>query len=432
MVCCASYFKHAGYFRNCLHFLLQQKEKTLNIMINMKKFVFVVFIFIFLFNAFDFALPSEAFSEGGLAQENQVEIDFFYSSTCPHCAKEKKFLTELGEEYSEIKVNELLFSENIKLLISLYQEYNVLSKDQGYVPIVFVGDKYFLGFDEKIEKNIENCIWGLIEGNSQEPCEPGEKSEQETLTPIDLEEGVDLPIVGKINLEKYSLPVLAVVLGILDGFNVCSLGALVLILGLVLAIKSRKKTLLFGGIFIVTTAIVYGLLIVIWYHIFSFLIPYMRIMQILIGLLGIGGGIYFFKEFLKFKKHGPTCEIGAGRRIMAKFSSKFQYSLKNSSNIVLLLGSILLFAGIITIIEFPCSAVVPVAFAGVLAQSGLSTLRYLLYIAIFLVFYMLDEIIVFLVAFFTMKIWLASSKAVTWITLLEAIILLALGFYYLF
>jgi len=155
-------------------------------------------------------------------------------------------------------------------------------------------------------------------------------------------------------------------------------------------------------------------------------------MQILIGLLGIGGGIYFFKEFIKFKKYGPACKITAGKGIMAKFSSKFQNSLKNSANIVLLLGSILLFAGIITIIEFPCSAVVPVAFAGVLAQSGLSTFSYLSYIALFLVFYMLDEIIVFLVAFFTMKIWFASSKAVTWIMLAEAIILFALGIYYIF
>jgi len=289
------------------------------------------------------------------------------------------------------------------------------------VPITFTNERYFLGFNEEIGKGLEDCIL---------ECKAGKTSEDVTI--IDLEGNIDIPIIGKVNIKKYSLPVLAVVLGILDGFNVCSLGALVLILGLVLAIKSRKKTLLFGGIFIITTAVVYGLLIVIWYHIFSFLIPYMRIMQILIGILGIGGGIYFFKEFLKFRKQGPTCEIGAGKGIMAKFSSKFQYSLKNSANIVLLLGSILLFAGIITIIEFPCSAVVPVAFAGVLAQSGLSTFSYLLYITLFLVFYMLDEIIVFLIAFFTMKIWLASSKAITWITLLEAIILLALGFYYLF
>ena len=75
---------------------------------------------------------------------------------------------------------------------------------------------------------------------------------------------------------------------------------------------------------------------------------------------------------------------------------------------------------------------VPVAFAGVLAQSGLSTFNYLLYISIFVAFYMLDEIIVFLIAFFTMKIWLASSRVAVWIILAESIILFALGAYYLF
>lgn len=246
------------------------------------------------------------------------------------------------------------------------------------------------------------------------------------------ESQVTLPLVGKIDLKAYSLPILAVILGILDGFNVCSLGALVLILGLVLAIGSRKKTLLFGGIFIITTAFVYGLLIFIWYQIFSFLIPYIRIMQILIGLLGIGGAIYFFKQFLKFRKYGPACEVTSGKGIISRFSLKFRDSLKSSKNLILLLGSVLLFAVIITIVEFPCSAVVPLAFAGILAESGLSTATYIFYIILFIVFYMLDEIIVFLIAFFTMKIWLASNKALTWITLLEAIILFSLGIYYLF
>jgi len=379
----------------------------------MKKFIYIFLLVFFLFSAFDFAL----------AQESQVEIDFFYSPTCPHCAKEEKFLNELEEKYSEIKVNRfsVFNKDNVELLKEFYKEYEVPVENYGMVPITFTDNKYFVGFNEEIGKAIEDCIL---------ECKAGKTSEDVTI--IDLEGNINVPIIGKVNIKKYSLPLLAVILGVLDGFNVCSLGALVLILGLVLALGSRKKTLLFGGIFIITTAVVYGLLIVIWYKIFSFLVPYMRTMQILIGLLGIGGGIYFFKEFIKFKKYGPACKITAGKGIMAKFSSKFQNSLKNSANIVLLLGSILLFAGIITIIEFPCSAVVPVAFAGVLAQSGLSTFSYLSYIALFLVFYMLDEIIVFLVAFFTMKIWFASSKAVTWIMLAEAIILFALGIYYIF
>ena len=222
------------------------------------------------------------------------------------------------------------------------------------------------------------------------------------------------------------------VLGVLDGFNVCSLGALVLILGLVLALRSRKKVLIFGGLFILTTAIVYGFLIVLWYQIFSFLVPYIRIMEILIGILGIGGGIYFLKEFIKFRKQGPTCEIKGRKQMMSKFSSKFQKSLQESGNILLLSGLVLLFAGIVTIVEFPCSAALPVIFAGVLAQSGLPAFSYLLYIAFYLLFYMLDEIIVFLIAFFTMKIWLASSRITTWIILVQAIILFGLGAYYLF
>ncbi len=374
----------------------------------MKKFTLVVLILGLMLAIAGFAL----------AQEKEVEINFFYSSTCPYCAKEEKFLSELEKKYPEIKVNRFAFSENINLIKEFYQDYKVPPREQGYVPITFIGDRYFLEFNKEIGEDIEDCIVKLIKGGSQESCESERK--------------ITLPIIGEIDIEKYSLPVLAVLLGALDGFNVCSLGALVLILGLVLALRSRKKTLIFGGLFILTTAVVYGFLIVIWYKIFSFFIPYLRIMEILIGILGIGGGIYFLRQFIRFRKYGPTCEVGTGKGIISRFSSKFQRSLKGSGNILLLLVSVLMFAGIITIVEFPCSAVVPVIFAGILAQSQLSTFFFLLYIALFILFYMLDEIIIFLIAFFTMKVWLASSKVITWIILAESIILFMLGFYYLF
>ena len=333
-------------------------------------------------------------------------------------------MDKLKEKYPDITINRYSVNEkaNVDLLKEYYKEYDVLTNYYGMVPATFTNENYFIGFNDKIGEDIERCI---------EKCKKDESSKGE-FSVIDLDGNIKVPLIGNINIKNFSLPILAVILGALDGFNVCSLGALVLILGLVLAIKSRKKTLLFGGIFILTTAIVYGLLIVIWYQIFSLFTSYMRLMQIMIGLLGIGGGIYFFRQFLKFRKYGPTCEVTTGNGIITRFTSKFQDSLKNSTNTLLLLGGVLLFAGILTIIEFPCSAVIPVALAGVLAQSGLSTFQYLLYIAIFLLFYMLDEIIVFLIAFFTMKLWLASSKVTTWITLLEAIILFVLGIYYIF
>ncbi|PIR72346.1 MAG: hypothetical protein COU42_01640 [Candidatus Nealsonbacteria bacterium CG10_big_fil_rev_8_21_14_0_10_36_24] len=388
-----------------------------------KKFIFVILFLGLLFGIFNFVLALRSSNEIGVTQENKIEINFFYSPTCPHCAKEWEFLKELEKKYPEIKINRISIYEkdNVELLKEFYRNYNVPSEYYGMVPATFTS-RYFIGFNEEIRKAVEECIL---------ECKKDIMSQQ-TVSIIDLEGNISIPILGKINIKKYSLPLLAVILGALDGFNVCSLGALVLILGLVLALHSRKKIFIFGGLFILTTAVIYGFLIVLWYQIFSLLVPYIRIMEILIGLLGIGGGIYFLKQFIKFRKQGPTCDIGTGKQIISKFSFKFQKSLRESKNILLLIGLVVLFAGIVTIIEFPCSAAVPVVFAGILSQSHLPSFFYLLYITFYLIFYLLDEIIVFLIAFFTMKIWLSSSKVTTWIILVQAIILFGLGAYYLF
>jgi len=227
------------------------------------------------------------------------------------------------------------------------------------------------------------------------------------------------------------LPITAVLMGFFDGFNVCSLGALVLILGLVLILKSRKKILIFGGIFIFTTSLVYGLLIFLWFQLFLFLAPYLKIMEILVGLLGVAGGFYFFKDFLKFAKQGPTCEMQKGGMV-SKFSNKIQNTLQSSESIFAVILAILFFAVVITIAEFPCSAAVPLFFAGILAEANLSVFHYLLYISIFILFYMIDEIIVFLIAVFTMTIKLSSKSFTTWITFVESLVLFLLGLYYLF
>jgi len=387
-------------------------RKSSKISNGVKKLIFTIFILGLIFFSFKFVLAEE---------KTLVEVNFFFSKLCPHCAEERMFLEGLEKKYSEIKVNKLGTheKENIELLKSLYQKYKVPPREQGLVPVTFIKDKYFLGFSEKIGEDIESYASDLIKKLPPESdFQPDKK--------------ISLPFFGEIDISKFSPLVLAIILGTLDGFNVCSLGALILILGLVLALRSRIKIFIFGGIFIFTTAIIYGFLIILWHQLFSVFAPYERVMGILIGILGIGGGIYFLRQFFKFRKYGPTCETETGKGIASQFSSKIQELLKKPGNILFIIGSILLFAAIITIVEFPCSAVVPVFFAGILAQFQLSTLQHLFYIAVFVLFYMLDEIIIFLVAVSTTTIWLASGKFVTWITLIEAILLFLLGGYYLF
>ncbi|TSC91874.1 MAG: hypothetical protein CEN91_583 [Candidatus Berkelbacteria bacterium Licking1014_85] len=350
-----------------------------------------------------------------------IEINFFYSKTCPHCLAEEKFLEKIEEKYPQVKINRYLINEQISQdpLKKLCEECNT-EKYIGLVPLTFVEKDFFPGFDnqEGIGKQIEESIQKQIKEINFSQDKEKRK--------------IHIPFINGIEINKYSLPLQAMVLGFFDGFNVCSLEALILILGLVLVLRSRKKILIFGGIYILTTTFIYAILIIFWSHLFFLLAPYLKIMRVLIGLLGIFGGIYFLRQFIKFKKYGPHCQLKPGKGIIAKFSLKIQTLFKKSKNIITITSAIFLFAAIITIIEFPCSAVIPVFFAGILAEAKLPAFFSFLYIAIYMLFYMLDEIIIFLLALFTMTIRLSSSNFMTWITLIEAIIFFLFGAYYLF
>jgi len=354
---------------------------------------------------------------GFVFAKSPVEIDFFFKQGCPHCQDEEVFLRVLEDQYKDqIKINgySVLDSNGVKVLKDLCQKYNI-EKCLGVVPVTFVESDFFLGFDNQkgVGLDIENAIKKNL------------ALEQATSS-----QGIYVPIIGRVDFSKHSFLGLAALLGFFDGFNVCSLGALVLILSLVLALKSRKKVLILGGTFIIVTAAIYGALILLWYKIFSVFENYLGALQVFIGIVSLVGAWYFFKQFLKFKKMGPACDM-ANQSITAKLSERVAGSLQKQLNIFILIGIILFFAAAITIVEFPCSAALPLVFAATLTNAGVSTGAYLFYLAMYLFFYLLDELVVFVIASITMKIWIASNKFVIWSALAGSILLIAMAAYYI-
>ncbi|MBM4177469.1 thioredoxin family protein [Candidatus Gribaldobacteria bacterium] len=393
----------------------------------MKKNIFLLFFGLILLGFFSFALKQATFDYN--KQKNGETIFLFYSDSCHYCAKMKPFLEDLtknNEKVSFVKIK-ITDKKGSQQLLEFYQKYDVKKDEFGSIPIVFIKDRYFFGYSENKIKEIIDYLaeLALSETLSQESADQ--------IQAIDGDVGlVKIPFLGEIDQTKYSLPALAVILGFFDGFNVCSLGALVLILGMVLVLKSRKKVFFFGLVYVLATALIYGGLILLWYKIFVFLAPFLQIMEILVGLLGVAGGVYFLQDFLEFRKKGAQCSSQKSS-VVKRLSSSIQKVLQSEKKSILALGlSVLAFSVVITIVEFPCSAAVPLFFAGALAQAGLGIWRYILYIGLFVLFYMADEIIVFSLAVLTMTIKLSSQKFIVWITLIESIVLFLLGFYYLF
>ena len=227
------------------------------------------------------------------------------------------------------------------------------------------------------------------------------------------------------------MPLLAAVIGTVDGLNVCSIGALILILSLVLsAFKSRKKIMLYGGLFILTTVLVYGILIFAWTALFHALATYIGGINIIIGLAALGGGIFFFKKFIDFYRYGPACEYKSNK-YLTKATKKLQKAFSENEKTTLLITGIILFAFIVTLVELPCSFGLPMIYAGVLAAEGLTTTGYIAYVALYLFFYMLIELIIFTIAIITKETVFAESKWITWVYLFGALVLIVLSYSYL-
>jgi thiol-disulfide isomerase/thioredoxin len=357
-----------------------------------------------------------------ISAQTKNELVFFYSETCPHCKAEEQFLDKMMEKYPALAVKRYSISDenSVTLMKQMTEEFGV-GRYFGQVPLTFIGDKFILGFNNETGKGaeIEKAITEILGQNGQNNSNTGRQT-------------IQLPVIGEINAEKYSLPSLAITLGFFDGFNVCSLGALILIIGLTMVFRSRKKIIAYGGIFIITTSVVYGVLITLWYHLFETIAPYIKYMELAIGLLGLWGAYYFTKEYIRFKKYGAVCALDDGKSMVSKAYVKIRGIFEKEIGFLALMGAIASFAAVITIVEFPCSAVVPVIFAGILSKAGTATGAYIGYIALYIAFYMLDELIVFGIAAAKMEMWLASPKYTTIITLLEAILLGLLGIYYLY
>lgn len=343
-----------------------------------------------------------------------LEINFFYSVICPHCKKENKFLDDLEKKYSNIKINrfEVIYDRNNReLLEGFYKQYNVPKNEQGNIPVTFISQRYFIGFNDNIAKEIESCI---------EECIHNNQKERQLI--------ISFPFWGEIDLTKLSLPVLTLVLGTLDGFNPCAMWILVVLISLLLSLKSRRKIALVGGIFIFGEGLLYFLFMSVWLNAFLWM-RYVYITQVLIGIFGIGFGIFRIKEFIEWKP--GVCQVVAKSGFQRKIIDKMKKVLELEKLPAIIIGVLLLSFGV-NIIELFCSAGFPVMYTRILTFQNIGPFKYYLYLLFYNILYMLDDIIVFSVALVTLSHFGFSDKYNRYTSLVAGILLLILGILLIF
>jgi hypothetical protein len=207
-----------------------------------------------------------------------------------------------------------------------------------------------------------------------------------------------LPLIGTITLSDYSLPTLAVVLGLVDGFNPCAMWVLVYLISVVAMLKDRRRIWLIVGSFVLASGILYYLFMTAWLNAFL-AIGYSRAVTTVIGLVALGGGTLQVREIVN-TKGAIVCEV-TSENSRKKTMTRVQEIVSSPLTWGILVAIIGL-AFTVNAVEFVCSAAIPAVFTQVLSLADLSTLQYYSYILLYVFFFMLDDLVIFATAAFAL------------------------------
>ncbi len=405
---------------------------------SMKKIFSLILITIVFLGLFNFAL----------AQEDQVKAYFFYGDGCPHCKKAANFLIQLEERYPQLKVipYEVFGNrENADLLLQFLEACD--EEKIVRVPVIFIGQEVIKGYmsdnttgqliEDKIKQCLEKeCPDTLDRINQCQTCQcQGEKGESCPCQTCDCQkqeqrdEVISFPFIGQINLSKLSLPVLTVVLAGLDGFNPCAMWVLLFLLALLINVQSRKKIWLIAGTFILVSGIVYYLLLAAWLNLFL-AIGYISLIRLIIGLVAVFFGFWQIKRFITFQP--GVCEVAPDG---SKIKNKIVNQTKKVVNSPVLLASILgviVLAFAVNLIEFFCSAGLPAIYTQILSLNQLNPITYYLYLLLYTIIFMLDDLIIFGIAIVTLSKIGFTEKYTKWSMLIGGLLIFILGLLLIF
>jgi hypothetical protein len=307
------------------------------------------------------------------------------------------FNEKLANTYPSIQIIEYdaTIPAGIVLLHEMLDERGI--EEEPEYPITIFGNQVFGGWEseETTGRVIEEALQKCLAGNCPPPT--GEEPKHK----------IKLPFIGEIVLADYSLPALAIILGLVDGFNPCAMWVLVYLISLVATLRDRKRIWLIVGSFVLASGILYFLFMTAWLNAFL-AIGYVKPVTIVIGLVALGGGIWQVSEVIK-TKGAIVCEV-TDEESRKKTMTKVQEIVSSPLTWGILVGIIAL-AFSVNAVEFVCSAAVPAVFTQVLSLAGLSTLQYYSYILLYVLFFMLDDLVIFGTAAFALTSSLGDRYA---------------------
>jgi glutaredoxin len=337
------------------------------------------------------------------AWQDDGRLHVFVHPDCIHCHEAQNFLRTQPE--IDVVVHDVSTKAGWNLYREVATELGIEDSRLG-VPLFVFGVRHIIGFDRPVTTGAALLALITAEDNAMS----------------DVPSRIDIPIFGEVDPAQYSLLALTIVMGLADGFNPCAMWVLIYIISIIAGLRDPAKIWWLVGTFVLTSGILYFLLMTAWLNMFL-VVGYVRPLTELVALAAIGFGISHLYE-LVWTRGAIECEVGnidQRQRTMAR--------IRNVVAAPIGVGSLFLVVGLafaVNAIEFVCSAALPAIYTHVLALSDVTTAGYYAYIALYVLFFMLDDLIIFGLAAFAVQRIINSRYAIVCM-LAGGVVLIALG-----
>jgi len=338
----------------------------------------------------------------------------------PKIWTDNRVLIKTGnKEISSDFLKSLLFSENLDEIL----------RDSDYVLTEVTPEPLLISEGEIIFENainIENS-W-ILEFNDG-------TSFNLPKTNITEENFIKIPLIGEVDISKFSLLFITILIGLADGFNPCAFFILTFLLATMLyAVSStkeknekRKRLAIVGGVFIFFSALVYFLFMSLWLNIFLYA-KEIVLLTFVAGGIAIFAGIINIKDYFYFKK-GISLTLPKSQK--NRFIKKVEKLTKVKSLWALLIGTIII-AFTVNFYELLCTVGFPMVYLGTLATKQISSISYYLYLLLYNFCYIIPLLIIVLIFIVTLGAREFNKRNVQRLKLISGFMILFFGLILIF
>ncbi len=373
--------------------------------------------------------------------KEKITMYFFHGDGCPHCAAEEKFIEENKDVFKDVKIVKYEVWHNDENVDLLRRVINKFAMESNSIPYNVIGNTVITGYSEsagtstKLKNTIKyyqdnpdkykDIVKEVISGNTKKA-----KLNEEALTYEGSAHVVKVPLVGEVDLESVSLGVATVIIGLIDGFNPCAMWILLFLISVLIGMKDKKKMFIIGFTFLLTSALVYMAIMLSWINIVV-QVSTSNLFRNIIAVVALIGGILNLRSYMNSTKEDASgCEVVDDKK-RKKIFNKIKKFTKEKSLFLALIGVIGL-AISVNIVELACSAGLPLVFSELLLINNISGIHSLMYVLIYILFFLIDDIIVFSIAMFTMEATGISTKYNKYSHLIGGIIMVIIGLLLIF